>query len=321
MKSQKLVHRAVGARSSHDPAGDTGLRAAGGDPRKGSGRSDRAVLITGCSSGIGRACAVGLAQRGFTVFASVRSQVHHDELAALGIPHLVPLSPLDLCKPEHIPGITNAVERECTRLGMPGLYALVHNAGAGPVAPLELMDVGKFRAELEARLAGPLALTQALLPSIRRAKGRLAWIQTPGLIPIPYVASIHACDYAANCMARTFGIELAPWNIPSILIRCGGIATAAPSRNSRELAEDMARWPAERRALYGEELAAEERKLAAFDRKRTDPAEVAATLASALTAPRPRRAYRVGHLSRLAGTMEILPQAFADRIMLRRARR
>ena len=283
--------------------------------------NDRAVFVTGCSSGIGRATALGLARRGFTVFASVRSPAHQRELEALGLPRLVPVSPLDLGRREQFPAVVDFIVEECGRRGMPGLFALVHNAGAGPVAPLELLDVDAFRAELEARLSGPLALTQALLPSLRKASGRLIWIQTPGLIPIPFVGSIHVCDFAANCLARTFGVELAPWGIPSILIRCGGIDTAAPARNRRELAEDMGRWPADRRALYQEALEAEEKELAEFDRQRTPPDRVAATVATALEAVRPRRAYRVGHLSRLAGALELLPQGAVDRIMRRRASR
>ena len=281
----------------------------------------RAVLVTGCSSGIGRATAVGLARRGFTVFATVRSARHHEELAALRLPDLIPVSPLDIRRGDHIHGVIELVGKELSRRGASGLFGLVHNTGAGPVSPLELMDLEKLRGELEARLVGALALTQAFLPSLRAAKGRILWIATPALIPIPYVASIHACDFAANCLARTLRIELAPWDIPSIFIRCGGIRTAAPERNSRELAQDMARWPADRRALYEEALRAEERNLAAFDDKRSDPDLVAAKVAAAFNARRPKRVYRVGHLARLAAALEMLPQGMVDRIMLRRARR
>jgi NAD(P)-dependent dehydrogenase (short-subunit alcohol dehydrogenase family) len=280
----------------------------------------RAVLVTGCSSGIGKATALHLARRGFTVFATVRKPVDAQTLASLSLPDLVPLEPLDLSVPGHFAPILARIEEELEVRGIAGLYAIVNNAGAGPVAPIELLDPADLRRELEARLVGPVRLLQALLPLIRKATGRILWIATPSLMPIPYVASIHACDFAANCLARTLSIELAPWRIPSIFVRCGGIRTAAPQKNNRQLEQALASWPPERASLYAEALRRETAALAAFDAKRTDPERVAETVCKALLSRRPRRVYRVGHLSRLAAALELFPQAVVDRIMLRRSR-
>ncbi len=278
----------------------------------------RGVLVTGCSSGIGRATSLFLADHGFTVFATVRKPADAQELKSLGKPSLVPLCPLDLRRLEHIPPVAATVEKELAARGQPGLYALVNSAGAGAVSPLELLDLDGYRGELEARLLGPVALAQALLPSLRRGGGRLLWIATPALIPIPFVASIHACDYAMNCIARTFALELAPWKIPSIFMRCGGIDTAAPQKNARELEAEMARWPGDKLALYKEALQKEAKELAAFDLKRTDAAVVAATILKALLAARPRRVYRAGYMSRAGAVLDLLPQPVVDWIMSRR---
>ena len=197
----------------------------------------RAVLVTGCSSGIGRASAVMLAQQGFIVFASVRKDADADSLRGLNLPTLIPICPLDLAQPESIAAAVETIQAEIAARGINGLYGIVNNAGGGGVAPIELMDLDKFRTELEARLVGPIALLQALLPAIRTAHGRIIWIATPSTIPIPYVGSIHICDFAANCVARTLQIELKRWQIPNVLVRCGGVNTSAPAKSARELAK------------------------------------------------------------------------------------
>jgi NAD(P)-dependent dehydrogenase (short-subunit alcohol dehydrogenase family) len=289
----------------------------GSSPLSQKGRG-RGVLVTGCSSGIGRATSLFLADHGFTVFATVRREEDSEELKSLGKPSLIPLCPLDLRRLEHIAPLAARVERELSARGQPGLYAVINNAGAGAVSPLELLDLEAYRGELEARLLGPVALAQALLPSLRRGGGRLLWIATPALIPIPFVASIHACDYAANCLARTFALELAPWSIRSIFVRCGGINTAAPEKNALELEKEMARWPADKLALYKDVMEKEKKELAAFDLKRTDPAVVAATVLKALLAEKPRRVYRAGYLSRAGAMLDVLPQPLVDWIMSRR---
>lgn len=173
--------------------------------------NEKAVLITGCSSGIGRATALQLAIHGFTVFATVRKAADAGSLRALNAPNLVPVCPLDLTNLNDISTAFNTVTDELKRRGMQGLYALINNAGGGSPAPIELMDLDKFQVELQTRVLGSVAMVQAFLPLIRQAHGRIAWIMTPALMPTPYVASIHACDFAVNCIARTLDIELKSW--------------------------------------------------------------------------------------------------------------
>jgi len=292
--------------------GTTGSDAGGASPVR------RAALVTGCSSGIGYATAVRLARGGFTVFATVRKEADAERLRRLGEPDLVPVCPLDLACPGHIAPAVDAVAREIRARGLDGLYALVNNAGAGGVAPIELIGLDTLRAEVEARIVGPVALLQALLPLLRQGHGRVAWIATPALIPVPYVAGIHACDFAANCLARTAALELRPWRIPQIIVRCGAIRTPASGRSTRELSALLAACPPERAALYRDTLAKEAAGLAAIDAQRTDPAAVAEVVLAALTAARPRRRYRVGRLSALAAMVELLPQGAVDRLMAMR---
>lgn len=277
--------------------------------------SGRAVLVTGCSSGIGNAIAQHLARNGFTVFATVRRNEDAERLRRLDIPQLLPMFPLDLTRRADVPPLIEQVEDELRRRELGGLYALVHNAGGGSVAPLECIDLDAFETELRARLVGALALTQAALPLLRRGGGRVVWITTPAIVPTPYVGSIHVCDFAVNCLARTLDIELKPWNIRSIQVRCGGIRTAKGLETTRQVEAALTHPNG---GLYRAALERWAGEMAEFDRRRTPPERVAQVVLTALRATRPRRRYAVGYMSRAAAFLESLPQPLADAILNRR---
>jgi NAD(P)-dependent dehydrogenase (short-subunit alcohol dehydrogenase family) len=277
--------------------------------------SDKSVLVTGCSSGIGQASALHLAHQGTIVFAGVRKESDAAALRDLGLPNLIPLCPLDLSQPQHISAALETVRTELSLRGMDGLYAVVNNAGAGAISPLELLDLDAFHSDLQARILGPLGLLQAFLPQIRRSGGRIIWVVTPGLLPTPFVASIHACDFAVQCLARTLNIELKRWNIPSIMVRCGGIKTAAPAKTNALLEEAAKKWPQERFELYAGALKKEMGNLVQFDTKRTGAEEVARVIEKALRDPKPKSRYRVGYMSGAAAFLELLPQNLADALL------
>ncbi len=274
----------------------------------------RAVLVTGCSSGIGHAIALHLADHGFIVFATVRKEKDAKALSERS-PNLVPICPLDLSVPEQVAEAASKVLQLAHERDLSGLYAIVNNAGGGSIAPMELLRPEVMRQELETRIVGPLALLQALLPSLRAAQGRIVWIVTPGLIPIPFVGSIHVADFAVNCLARTLALELRPWRIPVVLVRCGGINTAAVKRTAQELQRHLQEWPAERSRLYADRLRRELAALEVFDRKRSDPEVVARAVYKALAGRRCRSRYTVGYMARPAAMAELLPQAALDRVM------
>jgi NAD(P)-dependent dehydrogenase (short-subunit alcohol dehydrogenase family) len=278
----------------------------------------KAVLVTGCSSGIGRAISVFLAQKGYTVFATVRREGSVEELKKLEMPNLIPTYPLDLSRKEHYPVLQDFVMNELNNRHIPGLYAIINNAGGGSIAPIELLDLERFHIELQTRILGPVGLLQSFLPLIRQVRGRVLWIATPALLPIPFLTDIHACDFAVNYISRTLRIELSSWNIPSILIRCGGILTSAPEKTDLELKESFKKWPEKKLRLYRDVLKKEQQELADFDRKRTDPLEVAKIVFKALIDKKPKRRYKVGYMSGMAAFFEMFPQGIVDYIMEKR---
>jgi len=286
--------------------------------QKGALANGRSVLITGCSSGIGRETAIKLGEHGFTVFATVRKEADAENLRNLKVPNLVPVCPVDLTNLDHITNAAKVVADELDRRGKKGLYALINNAGGGSPAPVEVIGLDQFQRELQTRILGSVAMVQAFLPLIRQAGGRIIWVMTPALIPTPYVASIHACDFALNCIARTLEIELKPWRIPNIMIRCGGIKTPAGLRTTTDVEAVLQKGPPERVALYEKALRRWGKDMAEFDDKRTEPEKVAEMVFNALIAEDPKRRYSIGHMARLAVFLELMPQSVADWILKKR---
>jgi len=275
------------------------------------------VVVTGISSGIGKAIALGLAEKGWPVFGTVRKEEDRQSLLALGNPRLVPLI-YDLNERGGISGLVQAVESELRQRGENGLTALINNAGGSMVGPLELANVEELSRQFDARIAGSIALVQAFLPALRRASGRILWIATPGTIPTPWVAGIHAADFAVNCVARTLALELGREGPPVILVRCGGIVTRAGLATRRDLETCLTTCDQGRRARYDARLAEWARSMEEFDGKRTDPNAVADLVARILEAERPKSRYRIGHMSGAAAFLESLPQVVTDRILAAR---
>ncbi|MBN1439068.1 MAG: SDR family NAD(P)-dependent oxidoreductase [Anaerolineales bacterium] len=307
----------AGAAARPDASGETTMKSTStpSDPHP----AGESVLITGCSSGIGLATAIHLAARGFHVLAAVRKETDAERLRSFRLAGLEPLCPLDLSDPDQIASAAAAVRESLARKGRDRLYAIVNNAGGGFIAPVELLDLARFRTELEARLVGPVALLQHLLPLVRRARGgRILWIATPGLIAVPYVSSIHAGEFAMTCIAQSLHLELSPWGIANILIACGGIRTAAPARTRAELERDLRVWPREKSDLYVQSLEKLQKQFERFDRRRTEPERVARTVYAALQAEKPKRKYLADSQAGMMNLLGILPQSIVDAVFMKR---
>lgn len=280
--------------------------------------SNKSIIITGASSGIGYAVVRHLTKKGYTVLATIRKSSDLEKLDALGLTNLIPLYPFDLTKPDQIELVSTSVNDKIRNNQIPALYAIINIAGGGHISPIELMNIIEFRNELEKRLVGPVILLQKMLPLLRHTKGRVLWIATPGLFPVPYVADIHAPDYAVNYLARTLNIELYPDDIKNILIRCGGINTSSPERTENELVERLNSWPKNISAIYKKRLSDLLKDFKKFNSKRTDPEKVAELIAKVLLRKKPKVRYNIGHMSRFGGFFEKLPQSWVDFIMKKR---
>jgi short-subunit dehydrogenase involved in D-alanine esterification of teichoic acids len=134
----------------------------------------RSVLVTGASTGIGRASALRLDGAGWRVFAGVRREEDAESLREAASPRLTPVH-LDVTASEAI-----AAAAELSGAEPGGLAGLVNNAGVAVPSPLETIPIEDFRRQIEVNLTGQVAVTQALLGQIRAARGRVVFISSIG---------------------------------------------------------------------------------------------------------------------------------------------
>ena len=133
-----------------------------------------AVVITGASTGIGQACALELDRRGFRVFAGVRSQAAAENLRAKASARLTPIL-IDVTDAASVAAAAKAVGEA---VGDAGLAGLVNNAGIAIAGPVELVPLDAWRRQLEVNVIGQVAVTQAFLPLLRKAPGRIVNISS-----------------------------------------------------------------------------------------------------------------------------------------------
>lgn len=270
------------------------------------------VLISGASTGIGRATALGLAASGWTVIAGVRKAVDGEALRADGGERVIPLE-LDVTDPAQI---EQAAER-VGELAPSGLDALVNNAGSANGGPLELLPLDEVRRLFDVNFFGHVAVTQALIPALRRARGRIVLISSVGgLVTTPYMAPYHASKYALEAVGDALRMELAGSGIQVALIEPGSVATPIWEKN-RDQVDDFI-VPEELEREYGHVPAAMGKTLRNTARRGIPPERVAQTIERALSAKRMRARYRVGRDAHvMVWASRLLPDLVFDRVVRR----
>jgi NAD(P)-dependent dehydrogenase (short-subunit alcohol dehydrogenase family) len=274
----------------------------------------RSALVTGSSTGIGRATALRLDADGWRVFAGVRREEDAESLRAEGSDRLTPLM-LDVTEGE---AISAAAERIAGQLGASGLDGLVNNAGIGVPSPLETIPIEDFRRQLEVNLVGQVAVTQAMLPMVRTARGRIVFISSiGGRIAFPLGGAYHAAKFGIEAVGDVFRQELRPWGISVSIVEPGSIDTPIWERGDREADAIGERVPA-RDELYGAAMSAYGKASRSLAERGIPPAKVAEAIEHALTAHRPRTRYLVGFDAKLQARAKIVTPARAfDRIVAR----
>ena len=273
------------------------------------------VLITGCSSGIGRATAVRLHKEGFRVFAGVREEHEVAELAdelrasRQGETHVVVLDVTDTIS------IKQAVEEVTRALGDQGLDALVNNAGEGFPGPLETLPLDQIRTQLEVNLLGQIAVTQAALPLLRRGAGRVLFVGSiGGKVTFEFAGPYHASKYAIEAVADAWRQELGPDDISVSVIEPGPMTTGIWS-SAIERVDDQLADADPRLDRYRPRLEEFRESLRAGDEKGSDPDQVAQVIHTALTTDKPSTHYPVGLPAKVTSAVrELIPERVWDRL-------
>ncbi len=277
-------------------------------------KSQRAVVITGASTGIGEACALLLDQMGFFVFAGVRKDVDAHKLQQKASSKLTPLF-LDVTNAE---SIASAVKIVSEATGNNGIWGLINNAGVAVPGPLELLPVADFQQQLQVNLTGQLAVTQAFLGLLRLRTGRIVNMGSiSGISPSPFLGAYNASKFALEGLTDVLRMELRPWNISVSLIQPGAIATPIWDKSFTQADTAKETLSESAQILYGRAMTAV-RKRSGVIAANGIPADVVARSAvHALTAKHPKTRYLIGPDAKLAAVLKyILPDKIHDRVIL-----
>ena len=276
----------------------------------------RSALVTGASTGIGRATATRLDAAGWRVFAGVRREADADLLREAGSERLAPLI-LDLTDAGQIEA---AAEEIAAGTGSDGLDGLVNNAGIGMPGPLETMPMDDIRRQVEVNMFGHLAVTRAMLPSVRRARGRIVFISSiGGRIAFPLNGAYHAAKFGIEAVGDVFRQELRPWGISVSIVEPGSIATPIWERSDREIEALIERAP-RTETLYRKQVAAIRRVSKSLGERGIPPEKVASRIEHALSARRPHTRYLVGFDAKIQARVKpLIPTRAFDRIVARAA--
>ncbi len=250
------------------------------------GERQKAVLITGCSSGIGRATALGLQDAGWLVYATARRAASIEDLARAGCRTME----LDVTDEASMKRAVKQVEDDCGAID-----ALVNNAGYSQSGTIEETPIDLIRRQFETNVFGLARLTQLVLPGMRRAaRGRIVNLGSMGgTLVFPGGGYYHATKYALEAFSDALRFEVGGLGIDVILIQPGlirtrfsetAVSSVPPQSADSPYRALMAKVKQATKQAYTEGLAA---KLAG------EPADVARTIQQALTAKRPKTRYPV----------------------------
>lgn len=251
----------------------------------------RSVLVTGASSGIGRAAALALVDRGWTVYAGTRSDLDYDGVTPV---------PLDVTNPEHVAALTK----------LP-LDALVNNAGIAVIGPLEHLPIEQLRTQLEVNTIAQLAIIQACLPALRASSdGRIVTVSSiSGRVALPLYGPYAASKFALEALHDSLRRELRG-AVHVSLVEPGAVATPIWQRTL-----DASEMPPEPYARMAENL----RAMALEAAETGMPVSIVANaVVEALTARRPRTRYVLGRSARVqAALARVLPTRVFDKLIAR----
>lgn len=264
------------------------------------------VLITGCSSGIGRALADAFQAAGYRVWASARKA---DDLAALAAAGFTAVA-LDVNDEQAIARLASRLEAEAG-----GLDVLINNAGYGAMGPLLDGGVEALRRQFETNVFALVGVTRALFPLLRRNRGLVVNIgSVSGVLVTPFAGAYCASKAAVHALSEALRLELAPFGIALMEVQPGAIASSFGASASREaeqlIAEGSPWWP----------LREGIRARARASQDHPTPAErFAGQLLAAVQRHKRPRLLRLGNGSRALPLLAtLIPKGLLDAVLKRR---
>lgn len=270
-----------------------------------------AILITGCSSGIGRAAALALHAAGRTVYASARRPESIADLADLGIRTLA----LDVTDEQSMVDAVHTVEQESGAVAV-----LINNAGYGLYGAIEQVPMDEVRRQFETNFFGLVRLTQLVLPGMRQAKsGRVLNVSSMGgRISLPGGAFYHASKYAVEGFSDALRMEVAQFGVDVVLIEPGPVRTPWNAVALDTLRDGNQTAGADPYADYKDAVAGGFAAMenGPFARLGSTADDIADVIVAAATAQRPRTRYLINVMAKtLVATRALLPARLSDKVI------
>jgi len=276
--------------------------------------TQKSVLITGATDGLGKALALLLAERGYTVFAAGRSPEKLAQLDAVARAKKLPLKTvaLDVCNDD---SVGRALSHVLDKAG--AIDVLVNNAGVNYTAAVEDLSMEDWRAQFETNFFGVLRVTRAVLPHMReRRTGRILMMSSiSGLITAPTQGAYSSSKHALEALSNALRMELYPFGIPVVLIEPGYIVTGI-GKAAAELSKPYLEKGGPYASLYARFFISVQ---AARARSKTTPEDCARVMLHAIETPRPKPRYGVTSLYHVMKWSKwLLTDSAMDRVMRRR---
>ena len=265
------------------------------------------VLVTGASRGIGESIAVHLAANGWDVFAGVRSDRDAQKISGER-PRITPVI-LDVTSPEHVAALDDFLPER--------LDAVVNNAAVVVTGPMEAVAPEELRRQLEVNVVGQVAVTQAVLPRLRRSHGRIVFVSSlNGRVSFPLLGAYCASKFALEAVADALRMELTPWDIPVVVVEPAQTKTDMWHTADTSVEQMGAAMTAEARQLYAGHLPGLSKAIDRTRKTAVPPEKVASVVEEALMSRRPRARYIVGAAPKLMlGVATNLPTRVRDRVL------
>jgi NAD(P)-dependent dehydrogenase (short-subunit alcohol dehydrogenase family) len=271
----------------------------------------RSVLVTGASRGLGRDMALHLARSGFRVFAGVRRDEDGGKLQEEGGAAIQPVL-LDVVDSRSIAAARDLIAKT---VGEAGLDGLVNNAGLASFGPLEQQPLEEFEELFRVNLFGVVALTQAMLPLLRKARGRLVNVSSGnGKLSMPFTAAYSASKFALEALSDALRGELRPFGIRVVVVQPGAMATDIRVKGVEAWARAHERLPDNEKALYARALEAIYAAIHSWEAGAGPPADVSDAVLRALTDPEPLTRYPIGPMMDQLPALLAMPDTERDRM-------
>lgn len=268
----------------------------------------RHVLVTGTSSGIGQATMQAAAEAGWHVFAGDRADADRPTRES-GAGLITPIH-LDVTVTDDISKAADAV---LSHVGDAGLNGLANIAGIGIPGPLEIMPLEHLRQSFDVDFFGQVAVTQAMLPLLRPAKGRIVFIGSLiDRLSIPFMGALATSKSAVAALADTWRQELAPWGMHVGLVEPGFISTGADQATKARIDRLLADLPADQAALYGDSFREMTQRGYATQTSGSSPDGVAEVILAMLTDPHPKDHVLTGSKAHVGALVGKLPSTVQD---------